>query len=102
MSVPEATVHKDDGTVLPQHDIGCTGQGFHPHSVAKSLPPQPPSHNHLGARVPATNAAHAVMPLFWCHLVHCCFAGSILQKYRKNMLPENFPQKILNFELPIV
>ena len=69
MTMPEAAVDENDRVVLPQYDVRAARQVFAVQRIAKTAGMQKLAHNHLWTRVNAPDARHAVVPLFFCHLV---------------------------------
>ena len=67
--VPEAAVDEDDGAVLAQHYVGGAGQALDIYAVAVAVGMEVTSHNQFRFCVPALDARHALVPLFFCHSV---------------------------------
>lgn len=76
VSVPEATINKDNGAVFAQYYVGGAGQAFDVYAVAVAVGVQIMSHDQLGLCVLALDARHALVPLFLSHLV--CHGAKIL------------------------
>lgn len=60
MPMPEAAMHKDDGFVFGEYDIGFAGEFFVVQAVAESVGMEEPPHQHLGLCVFPFDAAHIV------------------------------------------
>ena len=69
VTVPEATVNEDDCLVLVQHYVWGAGQALDIYAVAVAVGMQVTAHNQLGLGVLALDARHALVPLFFCHLI---------------------------------
>lgn len=69
MTMPEAAVDENDRVVLLQHYVRTARQVFPVQGIAKTAGMQKLAHDHLWTRVNAPDARHAVVPLFFCHLV---------------------------------
>ena len=67
--VTETAVDEDDGAVLAQHYVGGAGQALDIYAVAVAVGMQVTAHNQLGLGVLALDARHALVPLFFCHLI---------------------------------
>ena len=67
--VPEAAVDEDDGAVLAQHYVGGAGQALDIYAVAVAMGVQVTAHDQLGLGVLALDARHALVPLFFSHLI---------------------------------
>ena len=76
VTVPKASVDKDDCLVFAQYNVGGTGQAFDVYAVAVAVGVQIMSHNQLGLCVLALDARHALVPLFYGHSV--CHGAKIL------------------------
>ena len=76
VTVPKASVDKDDSLVFAQYNVGGTGQAFDVYAVAVAVGVQIMSHDQLGLCVLALDARHALVPLFLSHLV--CHGAKIL------------------------
>jgi len=84
MTVPEASVHEDAGTILLQYNIGSTWQLLHIDAETESVSEKEFPHNHLRLCIPALDACHAAVPLFGSHFV--CHDAKIQENPR-------FPKK---------
>lgn len=89
MSVPEASIDKDDCPVLWQYEIGRAGQPAVIQPVSITPMPQLVPHNLFWVRVLGTDAGHAVMPLGGGHLVG--------HGRRKNEIIHSFANKVSIF-----
>ena len=76
VTVPKASVDKDDCLVFAQYYVGGAGQAFDVYAVAVAVGVQIMSHDQLGLCVLALDARHALVPLFLSHLV--CHGAKIL------------------------
>lgn len=78
MTMPEAAVDENDRVILLQHYVRTARQVFPVQGIAKTAGMQKLAHNHLWTCVNAPDARHAVVPLFFCHLV--CHSLACLQR----------------------
>ena len=69
VTVPKASVDKDDCFVLAQYYVGGAGQALDIYAVAVAMGMQVTAHDHLGLGVLALDARHALVPLLFCHSV---------------------------------
>ena len=60
MPVPETTMHKNDGFVFGQYNIGFAGEIFYVQAVTESVCKKKLTHQHLRFRILAFYAAHIV------------------------------------------
>ena len=58
MTVPEAPIYKNGGTILPHHDIRLPWHALHVEPIAIAVLPQPLPHLQLGLGAFAVNARH--------------------------------------------
>ena len=79
--MPEAPIHKNARPVLPQHQVGMSGQPPIIQSVSESPLPQPPPHNHLRLRVFRPNRRHIRVSLLWSEFIHITYISRLLQNY---------------------
>ena len=70
MSMPEATVDKDDSAVFAQYDVGMAGESGMVEAIAETTGKEILAHQNLRARSLALDCSHAAMALFLGHLVH--------------------------------
>ena len=70
VSMPEATVDKDDSAVFAQHDVGMTGESGMVEAIAEAAGKEILAHQYLRARSLALYCRHAAMALLLGHLVH--------------------------------
>lgn len=88
VAVPEATVHKDDSIVSPEHQIGAAREVglMKSKAVAKSV--YEAAHDHLGAGVLRANAGHISGPLLWSmyigHASETPLSGRVNREFRKH------------------
>ena len=86
VTVPKATIDKDDCLVFAQYYVGGTGQALDVYAVAVAVGVQVTSHNQFWFCVLALDARHALVPLFFCHPV--CHAVKVkCQSFHKSLLP---------------
>ena len=69
VAVPEAAVDEDDGAVFAQHYVGGAGQALDIYAVAVAVGMEVTAHDHLGLGILALDTRHALVPLFFSHLV---------------------------------
>ena len=65
MPVPETTIDKDNRPILPQHDIGMTGQTGMVQPVPESSRKQIFSDYHFRLGILAADSSHTPMTLFF-------------------------------------
>ena len=65
MSVPEAPVHQNTGTILPQHNIRFSRQPWMIEPIPESPTPQKFPNKNLRFGIPAPYCRHIVMALFY-------------------------------------
>ena len=70
MSVPEATVYKDDRTILAHHDIWMPRQSRMVHPIPETMSKEIPPNQHLWLGVLAVYGCHTTAALLFGHLVH--------------------------------
>ena len=75
VTVPKASVDKDDCLVFALYNVGGTGQAFDVYAVAVAVGVQIMSHDQLGLCVLALDARHALVPLFFSHPVRHAIKG---------------------------
>ena len=78
MTVPEATVHKYDGLMLWEHQIGTAWQVSSMNPVAETALVKPMPERQFGFRIPTLDSTHDQPTLFRCQYV-CNF---VLQRER--------------------
>ena len=70
VSMPEATVDKDDSAVFAQYDVGMAGESGMVEAIAEATGKEILAHKYLGACSLALYSSHAAVALLLCHLVH--------------------------------
>ena len=70
VSMPEATVDKDDSAVFAQYDVGMAGESGMVEAIAEAAGKEILAHQYLRARSLALYCRHAAMALLLGHLVH--------------------------------
>ena len=70
MSMPEATVDKDDSAVFAQYDVGMAGESGMVEAIAEATGKEILAYKYLGASSLALYRSHAAVALLLCHLVH--------------------------------
>ena len=70
MSMPEATVDKDDSAVFAQYDVGMAGESGMVEAIAETTGKEILAYKYLGACSLALYSSHAAVALLLCHLVH--------------------------------
>ena len=70
MSMPEATVDKDDSAVFAQYDVGMAGESGMVEAIAEATGKEILAHKYLVACSLALYRSHAAVALLLCHLVH--------------------------------
>jgi len=65
MSVPEASVHKNTGTIFPQHDVRLARQPGVIEPIPESPTPQKFPDKNLRFGIPAPYCRHIVVALFY-------------------------------------
>ena len=60
--MPETSIYKDAGPVLPQYQVRMSGQPLVVQTITESPTPQPFAHNHLRLRVLRPNRRHIGVP----------------------------------------
>ena len=69
VTVPEASVDKDDCLVFAQYYVGGAWQALDIYAVAVAMGMKVTAHNQLGFGVLALDARHALVPLLFAHSV---------------------------------
>lgn len=77
VSVPEASVHHDDGPVFPQHQVGVSGQSRVVQPVTEATAEEEFPHQQFGLCVLAADGGHALVALLLRQFVHICFWGRL-------------------------
>ena len=70
VSMPEATVDKDDSAVFAQYDVGMAGESGMVEAIAEATGKEILAYKYLGACSLALYSSHAAVALLLCHLVH--------------------------------
>ena len=70
VSMPEATVDKDDSAVFAQYDVGMAGESGMVEAIAETTGKEILAYKYLGACSLALYSSHAAVALLLCHLVH--------------------------------
>ena len=70
VSMPEATVDKDDSAVFAQYDVGMAGESGMVEAIAETTGKEMLAYKYLGASSLALYRSHAAVALLLCHLVH--------------------------------
>lgn len=70
VSMPEATVDKDDSAVFAQYDVGMAWKSGMVEAIAEATGKEILAHKYLGACSLALYSSHASVALLLCHLVH--------------------------------
>jgi hypothetical protein len=70
VSVPEASIYKDAGSVLPHHNIWLPRQPWMIQPITETMPPQPFTHHHLRLCVFAMDSSHVGGTLLFGEPVH--------------------------------
>ena len=83
VSMPEATVDKDDSAVFAQYDVGMAGESGMVEAIAEATGKEILAHKYLGACSLALYCSHATVALLLCHLVHLAAKLRILIEISK-------------------
>lgn len=70
MTVPEATVDKDDSPVLAHHYVGVSRQSRMVEPISETTSKQVLAHHYFRLRPLASDGCHTLVALFFCHPVH--------------------------------
>lgn len=70
VSVPKASIHKDAGPVLPQHQIRMPWQLRRIMPITKSPAPQPSPHNPFRLRILRSDSRHNLISLLRSEFAH--------------------------------
>ena len=70
MPVPKASVHKYDGFVFRQYDVGCAGQLFAMEAEAVAVAVEHRSNHQLGFSVLSLDRGHIPRAFFWSERIH--------------------------------
>ena len=93
MTMPKASVHEDASAVFFQHNIWRTRQTLHINAKTEAMCEKKFPHNNLRLRILASDACHAPMPLFGCHLV--CHGANVREKQPITKQLSLFQQKFI-------
>ena len=79
VTMPKASVHEDTSAVFFQNNVRSTRQALHVDAKTKAMCEKKFPYNNLRLRILASDACHAPMPLFGCHLV--CHGANVREKH---------------------
>ena len=91
MSVPEASIHQNTGTILPQHNIRFSRQPWMIEPISESPSPQELPDKNLRFGILAPDCCHIVVALLYGHSIwhtlYLLFARGVLVYYLIPLLP---------------
>ena len=67
--MPETPIDEDAGAESHYRQVGSARQCLGVDAITEAVTEQETTHEHLRSRILRPYSAHAVAPLFWCHLI---------------------------------